>query len=394
MEALQQDYMERQLGAGNTAGTPERLGLPFHLKPVPVCASKEEEKDPRVQEPVNKVPNVTADDIHDCGVLASMVGGDEECGEPEEEEEEEECSVLAAMAAADDEDVPVNTKVGSEPAAGVTVHLAADGSAQTLQERHNQLKVEAQEAFTSGSEWFTVIPKRESLSSSLQFEPSLQNVSSYGSLTSDNLATCNFSPVPGHMDRGTSPLIFPQGSDPLMEVPVSAIKGLPQVEGIEDSTGGDRSPSLIAKRVSFENVGIETDSPRSTRPLPPLALPPIGATYDPRPHSKEEWHMQRGLKNRPLPPIAFDEVLGSRESLGELSGSSQLLSTSSNSLPLPDPRFRRATLPRLVPEIKKKGRGRRKRSAQEQNSEMPRTRQSPLSHLPKGYSPRGSPEFY
>lgn len=107
---------------------------------------------------------------------------------------------------------------------------------------------------------------------------------------------------------------------------------LSSAAGTTATAGDDVRPlSPIVKKVSFEDS--ELQSPRlgkpNARPLPPIIIG--GAPF-------------KRTKHRPLPPIAPEDGLssvGSRESLQ--SSSSSFVPGSTNSLPLPDPRYRRSS---------------------------------------------------
>jgi len=111
--------------------------------------------------------------------------------------------------------------------------------------------------------------------------------------------------------------------------------------------------SPIVKKVSFQDFdkrfGMQPDavSGRPLRPLPPIGTDPTAIS---EPMDELNWLSHKGLINsRPLPPLgrSYEEMVGSHDSL--LSGSSQLLPQcgSANSLPVPDPRYRRGILPKL-----------------------------------------------
>ena len=187
---------------------------------------------------------------------------------------------------------------------------------------------------------FHGIPHHESRSSSLELEPSLEkveNVSSNGSLTAHNRVSC---PVPSPtldpdaigaatVDCGTSPIQF-SGNYLLQELTLQELRDLSK--GILRSPSPDDDDEHVTKKVSFEGLGI-TSLPFSDRPLPPLPsvgdpMTPPGTTADEVPRSFQG--------NRPLPPIHMQH----REE--------PLESGSTNSLPLPDPRYQwNGLLPKL-----------------------------------------------
>ena len=266
-------------------------------------------------------------DDADTGCLAAMTAGyndDEyayECVRKTSAAEEEPGSTLAAMAGMwEPEEMP-------EVGPGL---LKADLDRMSLTERT--------------ATPFHGIPHHESRSSSLELQPSLEkieNISSYGSLTGHDLARCPLpSPTPEPdiagattADRGTSPIQFP-ANYLLQELTLPELRDLSK--GILRSPSPDDSDDEmkmelghIPKKVSFEGpstsgIMAPTYCPQSSHPLPPLA--PSRA-------------LQR---NRLLPPIHVqhcEEYVGSKDSL---------VSGSTNSLPLPDPRYhRKGLLPKL-----------------------------------------------
>ena len=320
------------------------------------------------------------DDIQDCGTLAAMVAANTEEDSAEchhEEEEDFHCSTLAAMVSNNsiyDEEATLANNQLEMKVLRETVVVAVNKPSQSLVDRHNELKAEAQQAMNMEFSFSPLsIPKQSSVTSSLMPEPSQQTLASYGSLAEDNLATCPLDP------SGTPPPLSPEES---LNTVVKA-RDL-------DGSGSIRSPSPFTKKVSF----MTSDTAFSPgRPLPPPPLPPIGASkqrYKNRvllTASKEEppWYTYRGMKNRPLPPLTYEEILGSYESLFSTS--------STNSLPLPDPRYsyRRGVLPRLGSSDfslestgQRKSKGRRKKKSAEDNGAL---------YHSYGYMPSESPTF-
>ena len=222
----------------------------------------------------------------------------------------------------------------------VMIQDSSNMTAQSLEDRHTQLRAQTEQQILSDSRSISTSPIPLSPSRTSP-DPSLPSIKSHSLLANEDLATqpaSDFTP-PKYSSVETLQQSTHTDSD-LQEIPLNMLqfsfKDLPEVAE-SPATDADRSVSPITKKVSFQDLekefGAEADavySPGSGRPLPSPPLPPIGSS-------------------RPLPPLGYGyrDVLGSHDSL--VSGSSQLLSRSGSvtSLPVPDPRYRRGTLPRL-----------------------------------------------
>lgn len=244
-------------------------------------------------------------------------------------------NTLAASTSGEEEEVDWGT-VNSQ----VMIQDSSSMTAQSLEDRHTQLRAQTEQQILSDSRSISTSPIPLSPSRT-SLDPSLPSIKSHSLLANENLATqpaSDFTP-PKYFSVETLQQSTHTDSD-LQEIPLNMLqfsfKNLPEVAE-SPATDADRSVSPITKKVSFQDLekefGAEADamySPGSGRPLPSPPLPPIGSS-------------------RPLPPLGYGyrDVLGSHDSL--VSGSSQLLSRSGSvtSLPVPDPRYRRGTLPRL-----------------------------------------------
>ena len=222
----------------------------------------------------------------------------------------------------------------------VMIQDSSNMTAQSLEDRHTQLRVQTEQQILSDSRSISTSPIPLSPSRT-SLDPSLPSIKSHSLLANEDLATqpaSDFTP-PKYSSVETLQQSTHTDSD-LQEIPLNMLqfsfKDLPEVAE-SPATDPDRSVSPITKKVSFQDLekefGAEADavySPGSGRPLPSPPLPPIGSS-------------------RPLPPLGYGyrDVLGSHDSL--VSGSSQLMSRSGSvtSLPVPDSRYRRGTLPRL-----------------------------------------------
>lgn len=222
----------------------------------------------------------------------------------------------------------------------VMIQDSSNRTAQSLEDRHTQLRAQTEQQILSDSRSISTSPIPLSPSRT-SLDPSLPSIKSHSLLANEDLATqpaSDFTP-PKYSSVETLQQSTHTDSD-LQEIPLNMLqfsfKDLPEVAE-SPATDPDRSVSPITKKVSFQDLekefGAEADavySPGSGRPLPSPPLPPIGSS-------------------RPLPPLGYGyrDVLGSHDSL--VSGSSQLMSRSGSvtSLPVPDSRYRRGTLPRL-----------------------------------------------
>lgn len=247
-------------------------------------------------------------------------------------------NTLAASNSGEEEEVDWGTV--NKGSSQVMIQDSSNMTAQSLEDRHTQLRAQTEQQILSDSRSISASPIPLSPSRT-SLDPSLPSIKSHSLLANENLATqpaSDFTP-PKYSSVETLQQSTHTDSD-LQEIPLSMLqfsfKDLPEVAE-SPATDADRSVSPITKKVSFQDLekefGAEADavySPSSGRPLPSPPLPPIGSS-------------------RPLPPLGYGyrDLLGSHDSL--VSGSSQLLSRSGSvtSLPVPDPRYRRSTLPRL-----------------------------------------------
>ena len=311
--------------------TTKRLSTSDEQLPVPCYESLEVEEDLQKE--------ASAKDLQ---------GGTLAVGNAEEGLFESTMDTLNAVAKADYDTLAANNS-GEEEVDWETVNkrssqvMIQDSSnmiAQSLEDRHTQLKAQTEQQILSESRSISTSPIPLSPSRT-SLDPSLPSIKSYSLLANENLATHSASDFTAR--KYSSVETFQQSTHTdsgLQEIPLNmlqfASKDPPEVAE-SPATDADHSVSPITKKVSFQDLerefGAEADamySPRAGRPLPSPPLPPIGSS-------------------RPLPPLGYGyrDVLGSHDSL--LSGSSQLLSRSGSvsSLPVPDPRYRRGALPRL-----------------------------------------------
>ena len=321
-------------------------------------------------------PPVTASHLQPAVSAACRVGGANSKRAKVFIDDEVETSCLVAMTAGyyDDEygyeRVKETSVMAEEPGSTLAAMAGTWGAEETPGERPGLLKTDVErmalsEGIVTPSHG---IPHRESRSSSMELQPSLEkieNVSSYGTLTGHDLASCPLpSPVPdpdvaGTADRGSSPIQFP-GNYLLQELTLPELRDLskgilrsPSPDDSDDETKMDFG--RIAKNVSFEDPSISgirslPFSPQSIHPLPPLT--PIS---DPLTSPDTRAPPRALQRSRPLPPIHMQhcgEHVGSKDSL---------LSGSTNSLPPPDPRYqRKGLLPKLGASdltLEKKGKG-------------------------------------
>ncbi len=250
---------------------------------------------------------------------------------------------------------------------GVTLCSPANGRPEvSLEDRHKELKTVTLQGMATFGLRVSLTPP-PSVSSPRPFTES--GSGSRHSLHS-GLLPSSPSPSPSlnhgpHRRTFTSPtnLSAPPREDSLQELPLSSLRDLTQSPGVEDELGStsmsirSSTPSPMTKhRVSFERGGAEQHSlSLSPRPLPPL--PPIGGNLLPyetrykdlmiqRGGGGEELHyLCRGPQSRPLPPLSLDNLLGSQDSLQSVPSSLLFYSTSTNSLPQPNPlySYRRST---------------------------------------------------
>ena len=312
------------------------------------------------------------EDLQDCGILASMMAGNsEEYFEQKKDapiaaamvDDDLDCSTLAAMAVSNsvvEEEVDMSGKASGESMKAVVIQDSPNKAAQTLEDRHTQLKAQTeQQMFCAESRSMPTsrmpISQLAPSSSGLQLEPSLLSTTSYGSQCSGNLTTYPVSDSAlSQSPKCPSVEALQQNAHTdsnLQEIPLKMLqfstKYLPELTEIDETPAtDDRSVSPIAKKVSFQDFGMQLDAvpSHSGRPLPAIGADPTAIS------EPANWLSHKGLiSSRQLPPLAHscEEMLGSHNSL--LSGSSQLLSQfgSANSLPVPDPRYRRGLLPRL-----------------------------------------------
>ena len=313
--------------------TTKRLSTSDEQLPVPCYESLEVEEDLQKE--------ASAEDLQ---------GGTLAVGNAEEGLFESTMDTLNAVAKADYDTLAANNS-GEEEVDWETVNkrssqvMIQDSSnmiAQSLEDRHTQLKAQTEQQILSESRSISTSPIPLSPSRT-SLDPSLPSIKSYSLLANENLATHPASDFTARKYSSVETETLQQNTctdSGLQEIPLNmlqfASKDLPEVAE-SPATDADHSVSPITKKVSFQDLerefGAEADamySPHVGRPLPSPPLPPIGSS-------------------RPLPPLGYGyrDVLGSHDSL--LSGSSQLLSRSGSvsSLPVPDPRYRRGALPRL-----------------------------------------------
>ena len=312
------------------AETTKRLSTSDEQLPVPCYENLE------VEETLQK----EAKDLQNGGTLA--------VGNTEEGLFESTMDTLNAVAKADYDTLAASNKGEEEVdwetvnkgSSQVMIQDSSNMTAQSLEDRHTQLKAQTEQQILSESRSISTSPIPLSPSRT-SLDPSLPSIKSYSFLANENLATHLASDFTPRKYSSVETLQQSTHTDSdLQEIPLNILqfssKDLPEVAE-SPATDADRSVSPITKKVSFQDLerefGAEAGdmySPRAGHPLPSPPLPPVGSS-------------------RPLPPLGYGyrDVLGSHDSL--LSGSSQPLSRSGSvsSLPVPDPRYRRGVLPRL-----------------------------------------------
>ena len=321
---------------------------------------------------------VSDEDLQDCGILASMAAANsEEIFEHTMDAlnaaamvDDMDCSTLAAMVVSNsvvEEEVDMSGGASGESWKAVVIRDSPNKAAQTLEDRHTQLKAQTEQQMFCAENWsMSTSPKPISQqaysSSGLKLEPSLLSTRSNGSQCSGNLNTYPVSDSTVSQSPKCSSVETLQqnahADSNLQEIPLKMLqfsaKHSSELAEIDETPATDDRPvSPIVKKVSFQDfkkkIEMQPDavSGRPLRPLPPIGTDPTAIS---EPMDELNWLSHKGLiNNRPLPPLgrSYEEMVGSHDSL--LSGSSQLLPQcgSANSLPVPDPRYRRGILPKL-----------------------------------------------
>jgi len=277
-----------------------------------------------------------------------------------------DCSTLAAMVVSNsvvEEQVDISGGASRESWKAVVIKDSPNKAAQTLEDRHIQLKAQTEQQMFCAESWsMSTSPKpisqQASSSSGLKLEPSLLSIKSNGSQCSGNPV---FDSTVSQSPKCPSVETLQQNAHAdsnLQEIPLKILqfsaKHSSELAEIDETPATDDRPvSPIVKKVSFQDFekkfGMQPDAVSGCplRPLPPLGTDPTAIS---EPMEELNWLSHKGLiNNRPLPPLgrSYEEMVGSHDSL--LSGSSQLLPQcgSANSLPVPDPRYRRGILPKL-----------------------------------------------